>query len=342
MFYNLSKTLSKDCLINILMGGRGIGKTFSFTEYCVNKFLKTGHMFLYIRRYKEEMADIKKFFDDVKKNSKLLNDRYGNIDYRVVGGKRGAEFYINGKICGYAIVLSIANFKKGMSFEGVRTILFDEFTLEKGFVRYLPDEVHDILNLYETIARPGTRDYDVRLLLFGNNVSPINPYTTAFDLNMPKGKKFLIQDDVLYEHLEDAEVQEAKRNSRFYKAVARTGFGDYAVENKALYNDDDTLVEKKSGKCEFQFTILYKGKKYGVWKNYDNMTYYVSYDIDNRHIRTYAFTLADHSENTRLIKTAKKDISYRRFIDSYQYGSARFENKNIKAEMNDLFRKVMF
>lgn len=340
IYYDINYTLSKNCIINYIFGGRGTGKTFGFTEYATKHFKKTGRKFVYVRRYKKEFKRIKNFFDDVKIHSEYCKD----IEFDVKGGQQGAEFWIDGNLAGYGIVLATSQFYKGMSFEGVDMILFDEFIIEKGVIRYLPDEVHTLLNLYETIARPGTREYECKLLLFGNTVSMHNPYTTAFDLKLPKkGKSFIIDStgDIMVEVVPDRGVEELKNASRFYGAVKKTGYGDYAIKNKFRL-DSDTFIKKKTGKCEFQFSVFYNGLTFGIWKNYESMRYYVSNDIDPKFARKYAFTTSDHDENTVLMKSVRNDLQYKRFIESYKIGRVYYETQGIKSNMEELFYKVMW
>ena len=47
---------------------------------------------------------------------------------------------------GYAVNLSTAGMKKSVAYPLVTRIIYDEFTIEKGFIRYLPNEVQSFLN----------------------------------------------------------------------------------------------------------------------------------------------------------------------------------------------------
>lgn len=339
IFYDINNTLSKNCIFNFVLGGRNAGKTYGFTKYLTNHFLKTGMQFAYIRRFKDEFADIKNFFKSIQNDEELVS-KYGNITYDVKGGKKGAKFYINGKLAGYGIVLTTSLFKKGSDFEGVDYIVFDEFILEDGYIRYMPNEVFTFLNLCETLSRPGIRGYDTRILLYGNEATFNNPYTHAFGLVKPKNKDFIINNDVLVEIVKDRGVADLKKKSRFYQAIPQT-FTDYAVDNKS-YIDNDNKIKKKSGKCDFMFTIYYEGDIFGVWKEFKNYNYFVSNDHDPKFIRKYAFTCADHTENSVLMKSVRQDIQYKRFIESYKVGKVYFENQSIKMKIEKLLYKVMW
>lgn len=54
-YYTNGQTLSYHAFMNILTGNRGCGKTFSFKQWSINDALKTGHQFLWVRRYATEI-----------------------------------------------------------------------------------------------------------------------------------------------------------------------------------------------------------------------------------------------------------------------------------------------
>ena len=62
MYWDIGKPLSYNALFNFIVGARGTGKTYGFKQWAIKDFLKTGAQFVYVRRYKQEMKDIKNFF----------------------------------------------------------------------------------------------------------------------------------------------------------------------------------------------------------------------------------------------------------------------------------------
>ena len=112
MFYDLSKMQSYNALLNFLLGGRGIGKTYGLKKWAIKDFLKTGKQFIYLRRYKSELKDIDKFFNAI---SKEFND----VEFDV----KGRTFYINKKVAGYAVPLSTALTKKSAEYPKVNKII---------------------------------------------------------------------------------------------------------------------------------------------------------------------------------------------------------------------------
>ena len=125
MYWDISKPLSYNALFNFIVGNRGGGKTYGFKKYAIQKFLKTGKQFVYIRRYKDELKNCKKFFDDIV-------GEFPEIEFKV----HNHVAYIDGKEAGYFIVLSTAKIQKSTAFPDVETICYDEFILDKGTQHY--------------------------------------------------------------------------------------------------------------------------------------------------------------------------------------------------------------
>ena len=175
LWYDVRKTLTNNCLFNFILGNRGGGKTFSCKKFVVEKFLKTGEQFYYLRRYKSEIkgAKMRNFFSDLQSEGFFTDKKFET---------KGDTFLCDGKIIGYYGALSNAKLtSKGSSFPNIQIIIFDEYIIDKGFQRYLQDEVVTFLEFYESIARLR----NVRVLFLGNNVTSMNTYTLYFNLQLP-------------------------------------------------------------------------------------------------------------------------------------------------------------
>ena len=64
-FINYDEILSYNALINVVIGDRGVGKSYGAKKWCIKRFIKKGEKFLYVRRNKHDLDDIGKFFDDL-------------------------------------------------------------------------------------------------------------------------------------------------------------------------------------------------------------------------------------------------------------------------------------
>ena len=173
MYYDYQKVLSYNALLSFIIGERGVGKTYGAKKFCIKNYINKNDEFVYLRRYKTELkSSVPKFFDDLKTNNEFK-------DHKLT--VKNNNFYCDGKICGYALPLSTANILKSTSYSKVKTIIFDEFIIDKGCYHYLQNEVTQLLDIIETIGRLR----DIRVIFLGNAISITNPYFTYFDLSLP-------------------------------------------------------------------------------------------------------------------------------------------------------------
>lgn len=323
MFWDINNSISRNCLFNFIVGNRGGGKTYGAKKKVIERFIKTGEQFVYLRRFKEELKDINTFFDDII-------DEFPECEFKV----KGKELYINGTLAGRAIPLSTSKIKKSVPMPKVSWIIFDEFIIDKGYYHYLPDEVTFFLEFYETVAR--LRD-NVRVYFLSNALTVTNPYFLYFKLEKPTAKSNIkVRGDILIELVANEEFIKAKKQTRFGKLISGTKYGDYAIDN-AFFRDDATFIEKKTGKCAYSFGIKYLDKTFGIWTNANEGKLYVSYDTDANFPYKFALTKADHTPNTLLIESMRKYRPFQFFLKNFQMGNVYFEDMNIKNQMYDLF-----
>ena len=324
-WYDGNQTLTHNCLYNFVIGPRGVGKTFWSKEWQVKRFLRTGEQFVYVRRYKEELKKLDSYFNAIK-------EKFPDVKFAV----NGTNLYINDELAGYAIALSTSLILKSSEFPKVTSIVYDEFIIEKGTYRYLPNEVHKFLDLYETISR--LRE-NVIVFFMANAITMTNPYFLYFDIRVPYGSSFYKRGDILFQYVDNEEYQNTKSQSRFGKIIAGTEYAEYSINNQFLL-DSTTFIEKKSGKADFMFSMTYNGYKIGIWVDYTEGLVWASWDAAHDRIN-YAMTLADHTENTILIKSLAKSRAFTLFMDAYKSGHVRFEDMNIKNMIYEIIKTVI-
>ncbi|MBO5854296.1 MAG: phage DNA encapsidation protein, partial [Bacteroidales bacterium] len=127
MYFNLDKLYSHNgWIIAMIIGERGVGKSFASKRHVMNRFLKYGEQFIYLRRYKTELdTSLATFFDDLRDKGYFVDH-----DLEVVKSKMLTKFLCDGKVCGYAVPLSTSNILKSTSFPKVATIIYDEYMLD--------------------------------------------------------------------------------------------------------------------------------------------------------------------------------------------------------------------
>lgn len=179
-YYQFKPILNLNADINLIMGQRSNGKTYSVLEYCL-KQAKQGKKFVYIRRWAEDIT--------IKNMTKLMDPLpvksiFGSNFH--ISFARGAFNLIDEdgnedpEPIGYAVSLNQVAHTKSVPFVNVKTILLDEF-LQLKTERVLRDEVDAFEQTLSTIIRTAQ---DVKVFLCGNTVSKYSPYFTHYGIDI--------------------------------------------------------------------------------------------------------------------------------------------------------------
>lgn len=328
IFYDYQKVMSYNALLNFIIGERGVGKTYGAIKYVINRFLKYGEEFIYLRRYKTELrSSVPKFFDAINANNEYENKLY----------VKNNLFYCDDKICGYPISLSTSNILKSTSFAKVKTIIFDEFILDKGCYHYLQNEVTQLLDIIETIARLR----DIRVLFLGNAISITNPYFAYFNLSLPYKSDIKTFKDglILVNYIKNENYRSVKKASNFGKLIEGTSYGNYAIDNEFL-RDSKAFIKKKSEKAKFFFILTIDNKNYGVWCDYMEGNIYISNQYDPNCPVMFALNSKDHNEKTQLIR-AKASPFFKSIIDHYRLAKLFFDNQQLKNNVMEIVSRYL-
>lgn len=266
LWYDLNRTLSYNCLLNFIIGQRGCGKTYALKKRAISQFLKNGSQFVYLRRFDTEVkqGQIDKFFADISQE----------FEGHELVAKRGT-FYCDDEAMGYYMPLSRAQHYKSVPFPKVELVIFDEFIIDQGLIRYLPNEVETFNEMYSTIARLR----DVPVFFLSNAITFTNPYFLYFSIKIKPGEKLWRKGDVLVEYVENKEFVEVAKSTRFAKVIAEKDYAKYAIENKFL-RDNDAFVSALPGGAKCTAQLLIEGISCGLFET-PGGTYYISDKIDN-------------------------------------------------------------
>lgn len=225
IYFNVKSMLRRNAVINIVCGGRGIGKSYSAKTYIVDNWIKRGWQGMYVRRYRDDLAAFKSFFADI-------GDRYPEWEFKVDGTVAKGRLLGDDEwdvVC-YSTALSVAHKIKSSSFPRIHTILFDEFIAPINS-RYLTDEVTALFELYSTVDRYQDR---VRIIMLANAVSIDNPYFNAWGFDGESEWQKYGGNFVLAHFPESAEYMNVAEQSRFGKFVNNfaTNYAEYAMGNQ--------------------------------------------------------------------------------------------------------------
>lgn len=317
IYYNGQTLLSKNALINFIIGERGNGKTYFFKKWCIKDFLRKGNEFVWLRRYDTELDDIGLFFNDVGKE-------FPNHEFEVKGGK----FYIDKKVAGYYFPLSKAITKKSIPYPNVSKIIFDEFLITKNNYHYLSKEVESFLDAVETIGRLR----DVRCFLIANAISEINPYFVFFNIKLEG--RFTRIGDILVERTDSADYREVKRETRFGKLISKTSYGKYAIDNEFV-NDNHEFIEKRTEFARNIFNISINNKLIGIWIDYKVGKVYASFKY-NPEMVTICLTNEEMKPNYLMLNSRSNNLKMLK--NAISYGYLYYESFKVKTYMLEVLK----
>lgn len=334
-YYNYDKLCSYNAAYNFLVGGRGLGKTYGAKKKAIQNNIRGGEQFVYLRRHKNELKAARTtFFAD-------LEHVFPRWDFRVNGATaerapmstRG----VKGRVwitMGYFVALSTAQGVKGMSFHKVTTIIFDEFIIEKGLIRYLDDEATVFNNFYSTVDR-----YQDKTIVFflANSVSIMNPYFLEYDIRPDEEKEFIVKDDgFICCHFPDSELfSNSVFETRFGKFIKGTDYADYAVGNK-FDDNNEHLIKFKDGSARYMYTLESKHGIFSIWKQRRGDEYFIQKKLPGDQM---IFTLepSKMSEDKMLMQRNDKPLEYLRA--SFGTAKVSFDEPSTRNAFVDIFKR---
>ena len=328
-FYNYHRVLSYNASINILIGERGVGKTYGIKEYVIKKYQKKKEKFLYIRRYENELKSVfqKDFFGDLK-------EKYKDIALT----SKNKKFYIDGEVFGYAKRLTEAQDLKSVSFEDITTIVFDEYGIEKNKRYYLPNEGMIIAGLLDSVIRNRN---NVKVFFLMNAVEGLefSPLFTFFNLTLPYNNeiKLFKNNTILVEYMNNEEFRKEREETLIGQIMSGTLYENYALKNE-IVDKNKEFLDKKSKNAKFSFAFIYNNETYGVWNDFKSGKVYVSEDYVPNSPMIFSITLKDYRPNVMLMSAFSRYDFWKQFLKYFKLGVVCYESQKIKYVVFEIIR----
>lgn len=342
--FTLNHLLPYQRNFNFVNGIRSIGKTYGSYYYFIDQWRKNKTEFAVICRTQDEKKNgylekavqkvlIKEFPDMVTavdvKDRPLLQF---NKDKMTFGGQT----------VGHCIALSEAIKIKKNAYPNVKYILFDEYAIEEDATqRYVNgwNEPDLFLSVYHTIDREEDR---VICFCMGNNISAYNPYHLhpAFKIPYTEPGNIYKSENVLFENaIASAQLQEKKAGNKFLRMIEGTEYGAMASEGKYIYDSDKMVKETTLETYQPMFTLVYNGRKYGIWRDRFSGTLLISDKYNPTHPYKYGITKDDVDETTRLAQRTNGRIGY--FATCFRMGMVYFNSMEIKKRFAEVMPYVI-
>lgn len=325
LYYNPQQMLSYNRIMNFVIGARGIGKTYSMKKYCINRFIKTGAQFIYLRMYKTDLKKVSQLFNDVQQE-------FPNHKLEV----KGREFYIDGQLAGWAIPITGWQSFKGGSYPNVETIVFDEFIREKDTVGYPPNVTESLLNICDTVIR--NRD-NFRCVCLSNAVSVVNPYFLYYNILPDTNKHFNKYKHCVVEIPESRDFSEERRKTKFGAMISELEYGRMSLDNE-FTRDVDTFIMKRAKTSVHFCNITYRGFTMGMWVDTKSDFMFLSQDYDPSCKKNFALNKDDMTGDRILVNNYRNEYYIDRIVRAFKKGLLMFDNQIVRQTSYDMFKRL--
>ena len=330
MYYDIRQRADRLKPFSIIIGGRGIGKTYSALSF----LLETGARFLYVRNTDLQMQECASQFGNPFKRINLDTGRDVRLE------REQKHYVINDytedpdapRLIGYGAALSTFENLRSADLSDVDYILFEEFISKKklAFKQY-----EAFFSMYETIAR--NREIQGRppliSILLSNSQTLNNEILAGFDLidkivKMKTTGQKSMTDGQIYIELPEAEISARKKETALYQAAGSGDMVKEALENEFAHDSFARIVKRPI--MEYTPICTVEGPRGYVtfYRHKDRMEIYAS-DVPSWSAPIY------HKDD---LAKFMRDYGIRMFTPAYVAGRLYFCSFAQKSNVMELLR----
>lgn len=333
-----SQILPRNADVNLIIGARGLGKTYGVRRYMLEDYIKNGYCFVEVTRYREENNDVSaNYFDRI-----IADNVFPDYEFRVRG--KIAEAHRNGDkewhTCGYFIPLSLQQQKKKSTYVRVRNICMDEIIIDTDdtYHRYLKNEYEQLAKLVDTVTRERPDDIGLRkprVFLLGNACDAFNPYFAHYDVPLEPeyGLQWLDGKTCLFDYVRDDEYARAKTKNTVAGRMLRDN-GAVTADNRFAHHDTDFL-EKPHAHAKLTYVLCWKRVEYGVSVDLRCGYVFASVTYDRgANVPYFAVTRDDNRLNYLTANIAKDVI--KALISYHALGYLRYDTVQTQHAMSNM------
>lgn len=317
--------------MNILTGGRGVGKTYGVQKIIIKDFLKNKNQFVWLRRYKSETK--------VAKNGwfNKIQAEFPNTKFEI----KGNAIYIDEELAGCFVSLSTSSTNKGNSLlKNARTCVFDEYIIDTsgGMQRYLANEMRTLFDLLETFFRTNS---NTRVFILSNNISEVNPLYLYFGINFKRSKVW-VDNDIYAESLTTSEDLIALKNASPIARITNKydeEYNQYNINNEVLTDTEKFICNKFNSAIQL-FTIV-DNCNYYVYKTHseNRLQMFIGKEGNDNHKLKFTFDVERVTEEVQLIDRQLQPLAIKNLVNAYKRGILFFEDVQTKAILTERLKK---
>lgn len=237
MYYDIKTRLNRLRSINIIIGGRGIGKTYSALRF----MMEQSEPYIYMRNTDVQMQESASVFGNPFKRLNRDLNRAVTLEAEKRHYLITEEIPEEGKkIEGYGAALSTFTNLRGVDLSDCKWCIFDEF-IERRTLTFKQFDAFQ--GFYETVNRnrelQGEQPFKV--ILLSNSQTLQNDILAGYGLinkitEMVKNGEKIYSNRDLYLELPSVEVSEMKKDTANYRLIAGSGAAREALENEFIYD----------------------------------------------------------------------------------------------------------
>lgn len=319
-YYRFNSVLSYGGVYNFICGARGLGKTYGAKRMAIKAFIRDGSQFIYVRRYVTELKSAKNtLFADIAHEFEGYAFRCHGDELQIKKPPHDGE-ESSWELMGYVVALSKAQQKKSVAYPRVKTIIYDEFIIDKGPIQYLPNEAKIFNDFYSTVDRYKDK---TRVLFLANAVSVMNPYFIDYKIRPTSDDEFIIKNGgFIVAHFPKAEnFTRQVFETRFGQFIENSEYAEYSVGN--VFSDNtDALIKKKTPEATYYCTIETSEGIFSLWIDMSGPYYFAQ---EKRPKREIFWTMLPErmDENKILVNRTDKTLQYLR--SAYGRGMMYFD-----------------
>jgi len=347
-YYDWEKTLSYDADVTMVVGARGLGKTFGLRKQFIKDWKKDGSRFVEVVRFKNELGGVSDGYfgrlENLPENENYhfkTDTRYAYIAEKPKDDEKGKK-KLTWHVIGYFMAMTDAQRMKKRTFNNVRRIVLDEAIIERSdrYHNYLPNEFATLADIVDTVSREraDTKGIRPRVYLLGNACDFGNPYFGHYGVtsDLKFGYRWYFHKTFLLHYVDADEYANEKLTGTVAgRMLAGSEAGKVSAKNEFVGLSSD-FVEQKPKHAKFSFGIHFNGAHFGVWADYIRGFYYVTESIPNNASAIYYFSNEDARVNYIAAKRTSK--LFQTFGEFYYMGLLRYESIDVKRRFQDVLR----
>lgn len=312
-YYNVNEAVSRNRPLNFIVGARGVGKTYGFKKYLINRFIKHGEMFIYLRQTQREIDNIADFWGS-------LPERFPKHKFK----QRGKVLFIDKQRCGELHALSEYVQLKSNEYPKVRYIVFDEFLDDSPWMSKV-EKPYALASIIDTVFR--NRD-GCKVFCLANAENLMNTYFEYFGI-YPKNKKGVtLTRDIALEVVDGNKyhVTDTRANNWLGRVTSGTDYADMAQSNQ-FKDDNENHVKPLPAGAELLSTVIYQRDRFDIFgKNAE--VYFVQSKENHKTDNVQVFTIKDAAPG---MDFWRNNINlWRRIKQAAETGQLYFDDKRTR------------